>query len=616
VVIALAALVVAAVTVDDVARVRDIDSLSVSPDGSRVAVFVRHADPVENRYRTGWFVADVDAKTLMPAGDGGDLGPKVMYTGHMPGMVAGSESRWSPDGKAFSYTLTRNGETQLWKSDVAGRQVQVTRNAADVRDFAWSADGRSLYFTVGTPREELRAREEQRARAGYRYDHDLWQPYDLLLPKTIVPLETRLATWVAPLDGQPERLATEAEERELVRVRAAKRAEVPAVPPALRAPGEEFEQCAPAPRDRLICVRQSVLRPPHLVSVDLRAASVAVVADPNSDFKDVKLEAERFEWDVPRFAWNEPGGKLEGLYPTRTFGWVIYPPEFDPSRKYPAFVDPYVATGFRPLGNEHALQAYAASGMVVLRLAIPAPIDSFKRLGPSAMRQMYSEELGFPHLSLLMASTLAGLDAIAARGFIDTTRVGIGGVSHGTFVPMFLLQKHDRIAAISISSPGWGPHSYYSGTQLSRGWMARAGYESWGPKPEGAGREFWRQIDLADHVDEIEAPILMHLAAHEAYGQLPLIRHLADAGKPYDAYIFPRETHIKWQPAHLHSILTRNLDWFRFWLQDHEDVGPGKAEQYGRWRELRALQCRNPRSLRDYCAPNRGSRPSLLAPRP
>ena len=595
----LAAALVAAITVDEVARVRDIDTLSVSPDGSLVALFVRHADPAENRYRSAWFVVDVDRKAVTPAGDGGDLGPKVMFTGHMPGTVSGSESRWSPDGKWFAYTLTRNGETQLWKSDVAGRQVQVTRNAADVRDFAWSEDGRSLYFTVGSPREALRSREEERARSGYRYDQDLWSGLsDLLQPSRVIPPETRLSTWIAPLDGGAERPAAEAERQELERVRARKPAAAAPVPARARAEGEEIERCAWLPRERLVCVRQSILRPPHLVTVDLREEKVGVLFDPNPALADVTLRTERFEWDVPRFDWNEPGGKLEGLYPKRTYGWLIFPPGFDPARKYPLFVDPYVATGYRPLGNEHALHAYAAHGFIVARLALPAPIDSYKRLGPTYLKQMYSAELDFPHLTISMQSTLAGIDAIGARGFVDVTRIGIGGVSHGSFVPMYLLQKHDRIAAISISSPGWGPHSYYSGTRWSRETLKKMGFEGFGMRPEGAGREFWRQIDLADHVDKIEAPILLHLAAHEAYGQVPLIRHLAEAGMPYDAYVFPRETHIKWQPAHLHAIMQRNLDWFRFWLQDFEDADPAKADQYARWRELRALQCRNPRSVR------------------
>jgi hypothetical protein len=48
--------------------------------------------------------------------------------------------------------------------------------------------------------------------------------------------------------------------------------------------------------------------------------------------------------------------------------------------------------------------------------------------------------------------------------------------------------------------------------------------------------------------------------------------------------------------------MLRNLDWFRFWLQDYEDAVPEKEGQYARWRKLRELQCKNPRSPRDYCA--------------
>ena len=33
-----------------------------------------------------------------------------------------------------------------------------------------------------------------------------------------------------------------------------------------------------------------------------------------------------------------------------------------------------------------------------------------------------------------------------------------------------------------------------------------------------------------------------------------------------------------------------SVDWFRFWLQDHEDPDPTKVEQYKRWRELRTMQ--------------------------
>src|SRR5690606_12550709 len=130
-----------------------------------------------------------------------------------------------------------------------------------------------------------------------------------------------------------------------------------------------------------------------------------------------------------------------------------------------------------------------------------------ERLGAALMRQLYSPELDFPHLSMLAESTLRGLDVVAERGFIDLDRVAIAGVSHGSFVPMYILQQHDRIAAISISGPGWSLQDYYAMTGWTRAYEARrspAGRsEEWMPDPERDPAGFWSRIDLADHVDAI-----------------------------------------------------------------------------------------------------------------
>jgi hypothetical protein len=210
------------------------------------------------------------------------------------------------------------------------------------------------------------------------------------------------------------------------------------------------------------------------------------------------------------------------------------------------------------------------------------------------MRRLYSPELGFPHLSMYAGSTFNALDAVAARGFVDPARVGIGGISHGSFVPTFMVQTQDRIAAMSIAGPSWSQHEYYASTANGR--RLNNVVEGW---PES--RDFWSRIDLADHVEEVEAPILVNYADREFIADWRLPRSMENGGRAFEAFIHPNETHIKWQPGHLFAIYNRNLDWFRFWLQDIEDPDPAKAGQYARWRALRAIQCRNPRSLRDYC---------------
>lgn len=560
------------VTVDNLSAVRAIDELSVAPDGQRYAILVREPEPADNEYRLTWFAGDSRGGELTSLGDGGAAFPRVMFTGHVPGTFGGNEARWSPDGQWLAYLVRNDEQVQLWRSRVDGRiQQQLTNNTADIREFAWSDDGRSLYFSVGTPRDELRAQEQARAWQGYRYDEDFWGFTDLLGPRLIRPLETNLSSWVVGVDAREERLATESERAAFASVKARKvpTADVTDLPK--RFPDDDVQLCRAAAGGQLICVRQTALLPPHVVAIEPGATRTRLLADVNSEFRSLRQgKVERFEWDTPSFAWNEPGGALAGLYPKRAYGYILYPPDFDPNKKYPVFIDPYIASGFTSLGAEHPVHAYAASGIVVLRTGFPQYTRSV------GMAKLYSAELGYPHLTMLMESTLRALDSVAKRGFIDERRVGIGGVSHGTFVPLYMMQKYDRIAAISISSPSWGPLQYYGSTRKARGDASERGRA-----------DFWDEIDIAAHIDSVEAPILMHLAAHETYTMIRLIRHLADARKPYDAYVFAAETHIKWQSAHLHAISARNLDWFRFWLQDYADPSPAKAEQYRRWTKLR-----------------------------
>jgi dipeptidyl aminopeptidase/acylaminoacyl peptidase len=675
------------VTIDDVIAIRQVDTLSVSPDGQRFAILVRQANAAANSYRVAWFVGSVAGGPLTYVGDGGEVRPRVEANGYLGGEIDRSEARWSRDGQWLAYKLRRNGEVQLWRSHVnGGDQQRLTRSKADVIDFAWKPDGRTLYFTVGQSRMELRRQVDAKMREGYQYNEDLYQFTDFMKPQMGPLLRADGTVWTVTVDASDERIATASEREEFAREQSDHLAGLEtatgslqdaAVPPVRRADGGlawlvrsapsssnlrvmvatpeigadsiscAAEQCAgainrvwwsedgqhvviwrgegingssqafyswsPSTRtmktihralddslrsceragDSLVCIRETPTRPVHLASISLQSGSLKVVADVNPEFTNVRLgKIERIEWQTPKLSWNEPGGQLAGLYPKQAYGRILYPPDFDPSRTYPVFVEPYVANGFNSsVGSEHALQVYAAHGIVVLNLAFPGPIDVFARLGPAMMKELYSADLGFPHLTMLAESTLGGLDAVAARGFIDGHRVGIGGVSHGSFVPLYMMLTHSRIAAISISSPTWGPHEYYWATRKGRAWLVedngKVGYEDWRVKPEGEGQRFWSQFDIADHVGTIEAPILMQLSAHEVYGLLRLLRHLDDAGRPYDAYVFANETHIKWQPAHLHSIMRRNLDWFRFWLQDHEDVAPGKMEQYWRWRKLR-----------------------------
>jgi dipeptidyl aminopeptidase/acylaminoacyl peptidase len=673
------------ITVADQLAVRRVDVLQVSPDQRRYAMLVRQADAANNRYCRSWFVADIRGGEPAFVGDGGDanlaLGVNNRYIG---GEFDKPAMRWSPDGSALAYTRTRDGEVQVWLSRADGSaQEQLTHNAADVKRLEWSADGQSIYFTVGTPRAELEARILARERGGYHYDTELISFTDFMLPRHegVEPDKTN-SVWVLSLVTRQERIADSNEQRafELAKEHSgstdvhlpveastvsafAERADGAQAWAArgdkqrflstigvalrkgarpitcrasqctgwiphlwwrkdgtvvfLRAEGVEYSSwslyawspkseavsalmhitddvltnCQQTANDTLLCVRETPSQPIHIAAIDIKSGSMSIAADVNPAFRHIRLGAvERFEWDTPKFAWNAPGGPLEGAYEPRAFGYILYPPDFTSARKYPVFISPYAASGFDNISNfEYPLHALAAQGFVVLSTNFPMPaLDAELRAGPDFSKQIESVELGFPHLSMHMESTLAALDVAVARGFIDESRVGIGGVSQGSLVPLFTMIKHDRFAALALSGGGWDPLEYYFLAKQGRAGM-HGGYDFL-PKPDAAGWNFWQQRSIAENVGAIEAPILFNATAAEMYTLIRLTRHMDEAGKPYDAYVYPRETHIKFQPAHLDSIMRRNVDWLRFWLQSYEDSAPEKAVQYERWRKLRELQ--------------------------
>lgn len=666
-----------AITTIDLATLRDIDVLSAAPDGKRYAILVRQADPTANAYRTAWFIGSTTSNGLVYAGDGGEVRFKALPSGRTTGSLGGGASAWSADSAWFAYTLKRGGEVQLWRSRADGAfQEQLTRNAADVRDIAWSVDGKKLFFTVGAARALLRARENQDRRDGINLQDFQWFD-EIVHDATPARLpEKNLTVWVFDFGVRRERHADASEVRAFNQIRDRSPASI--IPGALDRPIERGDgallwldrvsnsdkailpfarltasfrrdggdpiACAAevctaqsfmrtwwsadgarvifwqkedgkALQDRLytwspltgmvsplrlvsdenlgacdlattriVCIRDTPMQPPHVVAIDTMNGNLNVLANVNPEYLNIRLGVvERVEWRL--------GPDLAGLgYPREAYGYVIFPPDFDPAKRYPLIIAPYSAAGFKrgDVGDEHPLLVYAANGFVVLNTNFPSPLGAMAQeaVGP-LMSRLFSATENFPDMTMQLDSTVRALDAVWARGYVDPAKVGIGGISQATIISLFMLQKHERLAAVSVSGAGWSQATYYRLTRSGRAIGAGQGIDDW---PESSA--YWSRIDIADHVDAVEAPILFQIADRESFIGFPrLQRRLDDGGKVFDAYIFPDEYHIKWQPTHRLAIYNRNIDWMNFWLQGREDADPAKAAQYERWRAMRVKQC-------------------------
>lgn len=675
------------ITTDDLARIRDIDTLSLAPDGRRFAILVRQARPGTNDYVKAWFAGAIEGGALTYLGDAGEVRQLTRAQGFTAGEIGGGVARWSPDGRLLAFIVPRGGQAQIWvaRTDGRGQARQVTNNASDVRDVRWSADSRTILFSVGSSRADLAARLDARARAGFRLQEfrSLYVAVNPSFPET--PLETDLTIWRVGADGRGERLANEAEraafardpnrgahlgaELDADRYTAAVRPPVrnsegaaawleradPDAPglfvlARLRAelPGGEIVICEDprcegqifldiwwageevvfrraegdtdtnqglhvwSPRNGsvrtladgpyfmttacdvmgryLVCLRETPLEPRHVSVHDISTGAMRIAANVNPEFAAFRLgRVEQIEWEVPQ-QYAEYG------YAPHARGFILYPPDYDPAHAYPVFIAPYWAGGFLrgDFGDEHPLLVYAANGFIVLNSGFPPPFRRAYGPNEAAMRVLYDQSANYPHLRALSDTTLLGLDLAARRASIDLTRVGTGGVSHGAFIPFYISLWHDRLTALSVAGGSWGQLEYYYDR------LPEPGDAPLGRFPEDPA--YWAPIDASLHLDQLEAPVLFHVPDREMAQIVPTVRRMADAGFPFEAYVFANEFHAKSQPAHRLSIYNRNLDWFRFWLQDIENPSAQDREQYERWRRLRELQCRNPRSLRDFCS--------------
>jgi dipeptidyl aminopeptidase/acylaminoacyl peptidase len=126
-------------------------------------------------------------------------------------------------------------------------------------------------------------------------------------------------------------------------------------------------------------------------------------------------------------------------------GWVIKPPGFDPSKKYPLIMEIH--------GGPHAeynvafsymLQNFAANNYVVIYVN-PRGSTGYGTPFGAAISKAYP---GVDYDDLM-----AGVDTVIGRGYIDTKRMFVGGCSGGGVLSSWVIGHTTRFAAAAVRCP-------------------------------------------------------------------------------------------------------------------------------------------------------------------
>jgi len=181
-------------------------------------------------------------------------------------------------------------------------------------------------------------------------------------------------------------------------------------------------------------VRTNPSLPPDIVKIDLKKpTAITQLTEVNAD-----LLAGTRVGDVEEFWYSSSGG-------ARIQGWLVKPPNFDPSRKYPLIMEIHGGPhGMYNVGFNYSFQSFAANGFVVI-YTNPRGSTGYGSAFGNAIFQAYP--------SVDYDDLMAGVDTAIGRGYVDTKRMYVGGCSGGGVLSSWVIGHTDRFAAAAVRCP-------------------------------------------------------------------------------------------------------------------------------------------------------------------
>jgi dipeptidyl aminopeptidase/acylaminoacyl peptidase len=236
-------------------------------------------------------------------------------------------------------------------------------------------------------------------------------------------------------------------------------------------------------------------------------------------------------------------------------GWLLYPRDFDPNKKYPLVVRVHGGPGAAVLSEWPSSSDYysplAGAGYFVLQ---PNPRGSFGQ--GEAFTRANVKDFGYGDFKDIMA----GVDEAVRVAPIDPNRLGICGWSYGGYMTMWAVTQTNRFKA-AMAGAGLSNWQSYYGENLIDQWMIPFFGKSVYDDPQ-----VYAKSSPINFIKNAKTPTLILVG--DSDGEVPAPQSyefwhaLKTLGVETQFVVYEHEGHMFASPKHRRDVVERTLAWF------------------------------------------------------
>lgn len=287
---------------------------------------------------------------------------------------------------------------------------------------------------------------------------------------------------------------------------------------------------------------------------------IATISPESGEFTNISKENEHLLSQIEM-------GEVEARWITtvdnkKMHMWVIYPPNFDPTKKYPAIL---FCTG-GPQGTLSQNWSYRWNFQLMAQQGYVVVLPN--RRGTTAFGQEWTDQISGDYIGLNMQDYLSAAKAIKSESYIE--KLGASGASYGGYSIFYLAGIHEGIFDAFISHAGIfnQTHMYMTTEELFFPHWDNGG-APWDNNPV-ANRHYgnsahklvkkWDTPILITHGElDYRVPVDQGMAAYNAAQAL---------GVPSELLLFPDENHWILKPQNSVQWNRVYFRWFEKWLKN------------------------------------------------